>query len=605
MSDTPAQLDEDNNPDSRCSDARNLRRRRKRVAILLAALLAVWVVASAIQVLRVYTAMDQGRDIAESARAKIAAGDLSDELPVRELRRSHDAFKKAHDRARNPLLTPTRILPIVGRQVRAVTSLSSAAASITKVGADAAAEVNDLLDKEKGPGPSRVDLLRKLADLAARADDRIADVNIGSGNALVSPIADAWSELATELGDLRTALHDGAAGARGAADLFAGPRRYLLFAANNAEMRAGSGMWLSVGILQTNNGAIDLQSMKSVTDVLVPPGAVTVEGDLAARWGWLYPQREWRNLMASPNFDASAELATRMWAAAGGGPVDGVLALDPVALKSILAVVGPVEVGEREINSGNVLDELFLNQYLRNADAPGDSQRREELGHIAEATLDALDSRDWSATELARSLADATRGRHILAWSSHPKESQAWNAAGMAGSLPDNALMLSVLSRGGTKHDQFLQVGSRVSFEDSGRNTDVTVRVTIRNTIPEGLPAYVAGPNPAFGVGPDGKSLIDEGSYLGMVTLNAPGSARFDPVRGGETLSTVGPDGLTEMTGTVIRLARGQTKVITFRFRIPGREGSLEIQPSARVPGIKWQVPTGRLADDNTHTVNW
>ncbi len=592
MSDAPSQPDDDGK-----SHFGKSRHRRLRVPMLPAAVVAVWVVASALQVFRVYTAMDQGRDIAESTRAKIADGRLRDELPVGELRRSRDAFRKAHDRARNPLLAPARILPIVGRQVRAVTLMSGAAASITDVGADAAAEVNDLLDEERGPGPGRVELLRKLADIAERSNDRIADVNIGSGNALVSPIADAWSELATELGDLRTALHDGAAGARGAADLFAGPRRYLVFAANNAEMRAGSGMWLSVGILHTDNGAIDLQSMRSVTDVTVPPGAVPIESDLADRWGWLFPQREWRNLMASPRFDASAELATRMWAAAGGGPVDGVLVLDPVALKSILDVIGPVSVGEREINGGNVVKELLLNQYLRYAAASDNSERREELGAMAEETLDALDSRSWSATDLARSLADAARGRHVLAWSTRETELQAWNAAGMDGSLPENSLMLSVLSRGGGKHDQFLRVESRVSFEESGRDTTVTVRVTLRNTMPEGLPSYIAGPVEGSGVG--------EGEYLGIVTLNAPGNARMGTIRGGETLSTVGPDGSTQMTGTVIRLARGKQHVITFRFRMPGRGGALEIQPSARVPGIDWRVPAGRLTDDGTHVVSW
>lgn len=597
MSDTPDRPEDHSDPNTHNPNTHNVVRRRSRMPMLLGVLVGLWVLASAIQVSRVYTAMDEGRDIAESVRAKIAEGRLRDELPVDELRRARNAFDKAHDRARNPLLAPARILPIVGRQVRAVTSLSGAAASITDTGIDAADEINDLLAEERGPGPGRVELLRKLADIAARADKRLASIGLGPDNALVGPIADARFELVSELTDLRTALHDGSAGARGAADLFAGPRRYLVFAANNSEMRAGSGMWLSVGILQTNNGAIELQSMQPVGNVTVPTGAVSLEGDLAARWGWLYPQWEWRNLMTSPRFDASAELATRMWAAAGGGPVDGVLALDPVALKAILDVVGPVQVAEREINSGNVLEELLLNQYARLSSTQDNDERREELGGIAEATLDALDSRSWSATDLARSLADAVHGRHLLAWSSHGTELQAWNSAGMDGALPPNAMALSVLNRGGNKLDQFLQVESDVSFKEAGRDTAVTVRVTLRNTAPEGLPRYVAGPYDGSGVG--------EGAYLGIVTLNAPGSARMGVIRGGETLSTGGPDGLTQMTGTVIRLARGERHVITFRFRMPGRHGSIEIQPTARVPGVDWRVPSGRLADDSTHLVDW
>src|SRR5207244_8808773 len=141
------------------------------------------------------------------------------------------------------------------------------------------------------------------------------------------------------------------------ASLLTGPRTYLVLAANNAEMRAGSGMFLSIGELTTSAGSLRLTGMSSVTEVPIPPG-VPVEGDLASRWGFIDPAADWRDLMLSPRFDASAQLATRMWAAAGRGPVDGVLVLDPVALSGILQATGPVQVGPRPIGRFRVVPEL-------------------------------------------------------------------------------------------------------------------------------------------------------------------------------------------------------------------------------------------------------
>lgn len=98
--------------------------------------------------------------------------------------------------------------------------------------------------------------------------------------------------LAGELGDARVSLAKARAGARTALALVTGPRRYLVVAANNAEMRAGSGMWLQGGALTTGDGALDLESMRSLhLDVDPPDGAVVPTGDLADRWGFTGPAR--------------------------------------------------------------------------------------------------------------------------------------------------------------------------------------------------------------------------------------------------------------------------------------------------------------------------
>ena len=68
--------------------------------------------------------------------------------------------------------------------------------------------------------------------------------------------------------------------------------------------------------------------MTPTSSLILPPGAVTVTGDLAARWGWLMPGVDWRNLGLTPQFDVNGSLAAQMWKANTGQSVDGVLAID-------------------------------------------------------------------------------------------------------------------------------------------------------------------------------------------------------------------------------------------------------------------------------------
>src|SRR5207249_1363112 len=120
------------------------------------------------------------------------------------------------------------------------------------------------------------------------------------------------------------------------------PHRYLLLVANNGEMRAGSGMFLVAAPLQTDRGKVTLGPVHQTADIAVDSDEVPLTGDLADRWGWLHPNREWRNLGASPRFDVTAPLAAKMWKAKTGEDVDGVLALDVESLRKVLAVTGPI-----------------------------------------------------------------------------------------------------------------------------------------------------------------------------------------------------------------------------------------------------------------------
>ena len=94
----------------------------------------------------------------------------------------------------------------------------------------------------------------------------------------------------------------------------AGDGRYLLLGANNAEMRGGSGMFPTAGVLEVSDGDLSIASFQSVNDIPPPATPVELEGDLAAR-GWLDLNVTWTSLGLSPRFPVTADTAARLWEA--------------------------------------------------------------------------------------------------------------------------------------------------------------------------------------------------------------------------------------------------------------------------------------------------
>jgi hypothetical protein len=540
------------------------------------ALAGLWLLAAAFVLVGAGLDIRAGTAAIERARTGAQLSAVATGRPIPDLRTSRLRFTRAHSRATSPVLLPLRLVPVVGRQLRSVQALSSAATEVAGTALDGMTRGRDLLTPSRGSEAERVELVRSLGALSGQTSDRLARIDLGPVDGLFPPLAKARNTLADELTTVHGQLQRGATAAAGVADMLTGPRRYLVFAANNAEMRAGSGMFLSVGELQIDADGLHLGEMRSVVDVPVPAG-VALDGDLADRWGWLAPQKEWRNLMASPRFDANAELAARMWVAAGNPPVDGVLALDPVALAGVLRATGPVTVDGRQVDAGTVVDELLHQQYVR---FPDRSVRRDELGRMAGRAFDALDAGRWSVAGLAGGLSQAASGRHVMGWSSKPAQQAAWQALGVDGALGPGSLLVSVLNRGSNKLDQFLPVTADLSFDPTGAATDVVLRITLRNTVPAGEPPYVAGEDPASGV--------PGGTYLGILAVNIPGAATGARIDGVADLAVAGRDGPTRVIGHQLRLEPGQAQTVVVRFTLPGGAAALKVEPSARVPAVAW-----------------
>ena len=165
----------------------------------------------------------------------------------------------------------------------------------------------------------------------------------------------------------------------------------------------------------------------------------------------------------------------------------------------------------------------------------------------------------------------------MLLWSTRTEVETGWRAAGLAGEVPDDALLVSLVNRGANKLDPFQIVEStfRATRANDG-TTDVTrCGSVIDNRTPEGEIAYIAGPNPETGTA--------YGENRGILTVNAPGRASHLRL-GGLPLVVSGGDGASVVVGAEVRVARGERRTVEATFTLPSGTDSLRLLPSARLP---------------------
>jgi hypothetical protein len=274
-----------------------------------------------------------------------------------------------------------------------------------------------------------------------------------------------------------------------------------------------------------------------------------------------------------------------MWAATGRPPVDGVLAIDPIALRAFLQLTGPITVDGQSFDVDSVVPYLLHDQYdeflASGATEEHQVARGDRLRAVARATLDALGTADLDIEGTAE-LGETAGGRHLLAWSSEPAQQRAFEAAGIDGEVPADGLLLSVVNRGGNKLDWLLDVTASVTVaQDAATSSDhVTVAVDLHNLVdPAVEPRYVAGPWDAS---------LAAGQYLGVVTLTMPAAAT-NAAADGEVV-VAGHDGASSLLGARVVVDPGASATVEFRFDVPRGTAPLQLLPSGRAEPIDWRV---------------
>lgn len=547
------------------------------VTAAVALILLVWLALAANRLLSARDLALDGVSRLESIRAEVTVDAVTDGDLTRQLEEAAAVFSSAHDRTRSPLVTPLRLVPWVGTQIRSADALSNSAGQVTNALADAAAEVADL--SGLAADTDRVTVASRALAITRTARGVLTEVDLGPSEGLIGSLADARERFSTELGEADGLLADLETASTGVAEFLEGPSTYLLLAANNSEMQAGSGSYLMAGTVRVANGKLEIGEIRNTSELILESGSVEIpDGDLADRWGWLDLSSDWRNLSPTPRFAPNAQLAAAMWQELENEAIDGVIVLDPIGLSAIMAATGPVEVDGRSINADGVVRELLFDQYWED----DVEVRRDRLKEIATAALRAVDESATDLITLAKGLQDAAAGRHILAWSLHSEQQAAWQVIGIDGALDEDSLSVAVINRGANKLDSFLNLDAHVTVAEAGDDRTVRLSLTLHNQAQAAFPQYVLGPAAGLGNEP--------GTYVGVLAVNIPGFASQAAFRDVESLVAAGVDGVSQVIAVWVEIPPGAILNHELMFQLPGELTSMRIEPSARVPGIEWSA---------------
>ena len=574
------------------------RRRRWIIVGAVVVLLLVWGALVAVRSRSAYRHDQLGLAALQQVKGHLTPGEVTAASSIRQLDRAQAEFMAAQAELSSPLFAPVTVLPVLGRQLRSVQALSSAAGTVSAVGSQFLGQVHGVLRAPHSAGPERLASLLQLETASRGAARRLATVGTGPSAGLVAPLAAKRNEFVGQLDLARNRLSNAADVSAVTASILSGPQRYLVLAANNAEMRAGSGAFLDVGVANTSDGTVTVGQLGPSGDMRLPVGAVPVTGDLAHNWGWLYPSLDMRNLGTTPRFDVTAPLAASMWTALTGQPVNGVIAIDVIGVHQLLEATGPVDVNGQVVSADTVDQYLLHDQYEGLTDNAVNANNREDaLGQLARAVLSQLQSQSVDLTTLADSMSGAVSGRHLMVWSANPSAESAWQAAGVSGGLTDRSVTVNLINLGSNKLDPFTPVHVSVGTRPDGADTAVTLTVTSRNTTPSGQSQFIAGPPP--------DSDLPYGTYSGVVAANVPGTAGHVTMTGVPSLAVAGRDGPTWVVGGLVTIPEGGTSTVAVHFVMAGHHGSMQLVPSARVPPEQWQFDGGTVTDAGPQTISW
>lgn len=351
-------------------------------------------------------------------------------------------------------------------------------------------------------GQVDLDQLAEALDAVQRIEARVEDAErdlaaVEADSALLGwKIADMRDDGVEGMRPLRKALDTAAPLTDVLPDLLGadGRRDYLVAILNPAELLYSGGTPLTFTQLTVRDGRIDMGE---------PIDTATHGEEFRPRW--------WRKVKGNPfhrgrlrigtatfapDWSVSGEELVRAWRSLGHGSVDGVIAVDVMALRDLVAITGPLDVPYY----GPVTADNFVPILIGNYDSIEDYRVRHQINQMLVPIFrDRLFS-TGRFTEKFQALAANASGRHFAVYLRDPHAQSAFRDLGLTGELSDTEHdYLGVFTQNAvpskTDYWQNRSVDSVVRLRADG-SAEVTTTTTIHN---DGTPYPFKGRDPRHG----------------------------------------------------------------------------------------------------------
>lgn len=570
------------------------RRFRRRPALvgsgILLAVASLLTIAAWLQLRAALDDLNAARDAIAAAEDHARDGDIDDaRASVTEAeRRLSEA--RATIRSSAPLRI-ARVVPVVRQNIDAAQALTDRAFDLA-ASARRLADIAAPLAEDGGVlGQGGLDV-ESLAEIRAVSSVIRAEVNgfdrlaLPSSWLLAPAVEDAGRDLARGEADYRELVHSIDDGLTLALDVAGatGPRRWLIAAANAAEMRGAGGMVLSYAVIEGEAGRISIGRVGPEEELNEPLGddgaAVDLPADYVRRYERYNLTGDVRNATLSADFTVGAPVIEAIYEQATGESIDGVIQVDSMALARLVEVVGPAEVdGVGEISADSVVD-LTLHDLYRHYDVNAD--RQDALASVAAAIVDLVFDSDPDPTDLLSALADSVAARNLMLYSSEDPVQESIRSLGADGSLPTGAstVHLAVQNFSGNKLDYFVDTALDITGRwPVGEDGVMTATVTVANRAPVGAadPEYVYGPIDAS---------LAPGQYRGHVVLYLPPGVDVveGPSGSGVSDVVVGTEHGRPLVTFAADVSAGETVRVEIDVAFPATDcPQLTLVPSPRV----------------------
>ena len=523
----------------------------------------------------------------ESARALRTALEQDDpDAAARLLDQLQADTGEAADQVGGPIWSVASHLPVVGDDAEAVRVVAQVLDGLADDGLPGLVEAAEQLDgRALAPRHGRVDLaaVTELRGPVGRANASFAAARTDLARLdavdVIGAIADPLTELQADVDRAADAL-DSAERVIDVLPTMLGAdrsRTWLLVFQNNAEARATGGLPGAVALVRTEHGKarlVEHHTGGSFDADARPVGSLrpwerTIHGTNLVSY--------FRDANFTPDFPRAAELWRARWEQRFGGRIDGVIAIDPVALSYLLEATGPVQVPGATLTPGNAVDLLLHQTYVEIADP---AVQDAYFADVAVRVFDTVTGGGAEPRALLEQLSRAATEHRLWIHSFDEHEQQRLEATAVAGeALADQGaaprIDVALNDSTGAKVQYFLRYDVDVVASCQTAQTSYAATMQLSNDTPAGvrrLPTWVTG---------GGQYGTAVGSQLFVVDVYAPQGGSLGRVSAdGVALdyATVTTDGGRPVASVPILLAPHQKVTLTWSMAAgPGQSGATSV----------------------------
>ena len=534
--------------------------------------------------------LEQARNSAQQAKDALLQGNTEDASRFADDTQTH--AKAAHAATHSVPWNIAAIVPWLGSPFKSGQQITDVvlglATDVLRPSADVGAAISP--DRLYADGRVDVQLLRgeepELSKIAADASRLDASARAVSDPRYLSLLRDARSELQGQTSEIAKLLENTALAARLAPSMMGadGPRTYFMGFQTNAEARGTGGLLGGFGILRFDTGTPTVEALAANTELNGPFTPIDLGPEYAQQYGFTNPTTDLRNSNQSSHFPYTAQIWKSMWAQQSGMNVDGVIAIDPVALSYVLGAVGPVTMPDGEvITQDNVVELTESTAYRRFPTDP--ISRKKYLQDIANEVVKKTTGRIESPRKLLDALGKAVGERRIAVWSSSPADQTLLEETPLGHVIPDDPepyAEVVINNLGGNKLDYYLK--RKIEYAADACDGDTrksTVTIQLTSTVPDRpLPDYVAS---SAGLLPEIPINVPSGTMLSSVRLLAtPGATLVSALANGQRAPVfTGTERGHPSFEVQVAIPPGQTGESSFHLSEPTSPGAprVPIQP--------------------------